>query len=85
VLAARLGEAGPRHLVRIVERASIVVISFDPSHWQLAAEAWFRFGRGRHPAGLNFGDCLAYSTARLAGQPLLCKGDDFSKTDLVLA
>lgn len=85
VLAARLGEAGPRQLARIVERAGLVVIPFEPAHWQLAAEAWLRFGKGRHPAALNFGDCLAYATARLAGQPLLCKGDDFSKTDLALA
>jgi ribonuclease VapC len=69
----------------MIERAGVVVISFDPPHSQLAIEAWLRFGRGRHPAGLNFGDCLAYATARLAGRPLLCKGDDFAKTDLALA
>ena len=85
VLAARLGERGFRSLSLMVERAGIVVISFDPPHFHLAIGAWLRFGRGRHPAGLNFGDCLAYATARLAGRPLLCKGDDFSKTDLVLA
>jgi ribonuclease VapC len=85
VLAARLGERGPRQLARIVERAGIVVISFEPPHWPLAAEAWLRFGRGRRPAALNFGDCLAYATARLAGRPLLCKGDHFSRTDLELA
>jgi ribonuclease VapC len=84
VLAARLGDAGPRLLARFVERAALVVVPFDSTHWQVAAEAWLRFGRGRHPAGLNFGDCLAYATARLAGQPLLCKGDDFSQTDLGL-
>lgn len=85
VLAARLGEQGQRLLSLIVQRAGIVVVSFDPPHSQLAIEAWLRFGRGRHPAGLNFGDCLAYATARLAGRPLLCKGDHFSKTDLALA
>ena len=85
VLASELGEAGPRQLGRIVERANLVVVSFDAPHWQVAAEAWLRFGKGRHEAALNFGDCLAYATARLAGQPLLCKGDDFSKTDLALA
>lgn len=84
VLAARVGEAGPRQLARIVERAGLVVISFDPPHWQLAVDAWLRFGKGRH-AGLNFGDCLAYATATLAGQPLLCKGEDFANTDLALA
>jgi ribonuclease VapC len=85
VLAARLGEAGPRQLARLVERAGLVVVSFELPHWQVAAEAWLRFGKGRHEAALNFGDCLAYATARLAGEPLLCKGDDFAKTDLALA
>lgn len=85
ILIARLGEEGQRLLSLMVERAGIVVVSFDPPHWQLAIEAWLRFGKGRHPAALNFGDCLAYTTARLAGRPLLCKGDDFSKTDLALA
>lgn len=85
VLGARLGEGSQRLLSLLVQRAAIVVIPFDAAHWQLAAEAWHRYGRGRHPARLNFGDCLAYATARLAGRPLLCKGDDFSKTDLALA
>jgi ribonuclease VapC len=85
VLAARLGEAGPAQLGRLVERAGIVVVSFEPTHWRLALEAWIRFGRGRHAAGLNFGDCLAYATARHAGEPLLCKGSDFARTDLALA
>jgi ribonuclease VapC len=47
--------------------------------------AWWRFGKGRDPAGLNFGDCLAYAAARVAGQPLLAKGRDFVKTDIELA
>lgn len=85
VLAARLGDNGPRHLTRLVERADIVVIPFEIAHWSIAADAWLRYGRGRHPAALNFGDCLAYATARLADRPLLCKGNDFPKTDLPLA
>ena len=85
VLGARLGERAPTMLSAMVDRAGIVVVSFDPPHWQLATDAWLRFGRGRHPAALNFGDCLAYATARLANRPLLCKAEDFSKTDLVLA
>jgi ribonuclease VapC len=85
VLAARLGEAGPPQLARVIERAGLVVIPFAQAHWQVAADAWLRFGKGRHPAALNFGDCLAYATAQLAGRPLLCKGDDFAKTDLPLA
>jgi ribonuclease VapC len=85
VLAARLGEGGQRLLSLMVERAGIVVVPFDSAHSQLATEAWLRYGRGRHPARLNFGDCLAYATARLAGRPLLRKGEDFPKTDVALA
>jgi ribonuclease VapC len=47
--------------------------------------AWWRYGKSRHPASLNLGDCLAYATARVAGQPLLAKGDEFAKTDTRLA
>jgi ribonuclease VapC len=85
VVAARLGEQGQGLISRMIVRAGIVVISFDAPHSQMAMDAWLRFGKGRHPAALNFGDCLTYATARLAGRPLLCKGDDFSKTDLALA
>ncbi|HEY4027268.1 MAG TPA: type II toxin-antitoxin system VapC family toxin, partial [Candidatus Dormibacteraeota bacterium] len=60
VLAARLGEGSQRLLSLMVERAGIVVVPFDSAHSQLATEAWLRYGRGRHPAKLNFGDCLAY-------------------------
>jgi len=85
VLGARLGETGPAQLSRMLDRAAFVVVAFEVQHWQVAADAWRRFGRARHPASLNFGDCLAYATARVADEPLLCKGDDFAKTDLVLA
>ena len=85
VAAARLGDAGRRHVDGIAGRSGIVVIPFDATHWAVAADAWARFGRGRHPAALNFGDCLAYATARVADRPLLCKGDDFRQTDLQLA
>jgi ribonuclease VapC len=85
VVAARLGPKAQPLLSGLLERGGIIVVSFEPPHVQVAIEAWQRFGRGRHPAGLNFGDCLAYATARLAGRPLLCKGEDFSRTDLTLA
>jgi ribonuclease VapC len=61
------------------------VIEFGETHWQEAFSAWWQFGRSRHPAALNFGDCLAYATASVAGQPLLAKGDDFAQTDILLA
>jgi ribonuclease VapC len=59
--------------------------SFRRAHWRSAVDAFHRFGKGRHPAGLNFGDCMSYATAKLADQPLLCAGADFAKTDLRLA
>lgn len=62
--------------------AEVEVLPFETEHWGAALEAFERFGKGRHPAALNFGDCLAYATARVRRQPLLCDGDDFSRTDL---
>jgi len=62
-----------------------LVLPFDEVHWRVATDAFLRFGKGRHPAALNFGDCLAYATAKVAGQPLLCIGNDFARTDLALA
>ena len=58
------------------------IVDVDRDHAWAAVGAWRRFGKGRHPAGLNFGDCFSYATARLAGVPLLFKGDDFSQTDI---
>lgn len=85
VLGARLG-SDPRSLVgRLVDELGLTVVGFGEDHWREAAGAWFRFGKGRHPAALNFGDCMTYAVARLSGQPLLCTGDDFLHTDLPLA
>jgi ribonuclease VapC len=72
-------------LARFREEKEIVVIPFDERHWSLAAEAFIRFGKGRHPAALNYGDCMTYATARRAGAPLLYVGDDFAKTDISAA
>jgi ribonuclease VapC len=85
VLASRVGEAAGRHLAGFVERAALVVVPFEAAHWRAAADAWLRFGRGRHRAALNLGDCLSYATARVADRPLLAKGDGFRQTDLPLA
>ena len=84
VLINRLGEPGGRWVERLVERTETVVIPFEPVHWRAAIECWRHYGRGRHAAGLNLGDCFAYATAKVADRPLLCKGDDFAKTDLAL-
>ena len=69
----------------LVRDFGIVVIPFEAEHARVAAEAFARFGKGRHRAALNFGDCMSYAVAKLAGQPLLCTGSDFAKTDLKLA
>jgi ribonuclease VapC len=65
--------------------AEVAVVPFADAHWKAAIDAHRRYGKGRHPAGLNFGDCLTYATAKLAGQPLLCTGRDFARTDLPIA
>ena len=85
VLQARFGGAGQRWLLGFVERGAVEVIAFERPHWLEAAEAWGRYGRGRHPAALNFGDCLSYATAKIAARPLLCVGDDFAATDIAIA
>ena len=63
----------------------IAVVPFGESEWQVAVGAFLRFGRGRHPAALNFGDCLSYAAAAVAGDSLLFVGDDFRKTDITPA
>jgi len=85
VLTARLGRDAQRLLSAFVREAGITVIPFVEEHARVAVEAYARYGKGRHPAALNFGDCLTYAVARLAGQPLLCVGDDFPRTDLPIA
>lgn len=84
VLHARLGEASRGLLERFLDEFGVAEIPFGEIHWREAVEAFRRFGRGRHPAGLNFGDCLTYAAAELAGEPLLFIGEDFSRTDLEL-
>lgn len=85
VLSSRIGADAQVVLGKLIEASEAVVVEFGAVHWETAIAAWWQFGKGRHPAGLNFGDCLAYATARVAGQPLLAKGWDFSKTDIDLA
>ncbi|QQR72303.1 MAG: type II toxin-antitoxin system VapC family toxin [Holophagales bacterium] len=85
VVEARFGAAGLRHLDRLVARAEIELVAVDREQAEQAREAFSRFGKGRHRAGLNYGDCFSYALARVLGEPLLCKGDDFRHTDLPLA
>jgi ribonuclease VapC len=85
VLGARLGVSGRTLLARFVQEADLTVMPMSVEHWGVAVDAFLRYGKGRHPARLNYGDCLTYAVASLAKEPLLCVGDDFSKTDLELA
>lgn len=84
VVEARQGPDATRDLQLLVD-AAIEVVPFDGDHARAAIMAWNRFGRGRHPAGLNLGDCFSYATASLAGVPLLYKGSDFGLTDIPAA
>ncbi len=72
--------AGP--VEGLVEELGVSVLPFGPAEWPIAVEAFLRFGRGRHPAALNVGDCLAYAVAKSSRDTLLFVGDDFSKTDI---
>lgn len=85
VLTRTSGTQGPGTLNTFVQRFSIEVVAFDRAQTDLAREAFRQFGKGRHPAGLNFGDCFSYALAKQTGEPLLFKGDDFTQTDLVCA
>lgn len=85
VLTRTLGESGSSVLPLFLEENGIVTLPFDGHHVRLATEAFIRFGKGRHPARLNYGDCMTYATARLANAPLLFIGNDFRKTDITPA
>jgi ribonuclease VapC len=85
VLSARLKQDARGMLGRLLQESGIAVIDVTESHFGVAMEAWLRYGKGRHPASLNFGDCLSYAMSVVAGAPLLCIGDDFPLTDCVLA
>lgn len=82
VMEARHGAEGVRHLDEFIDRASIDMIPVDQEQAREARRAFSRFGKGRHAARLNFGDCFAYALALVAGEALLFKGDDFTHTDV---
>lgn len=87
-ISRRMEYAVPTAAEKIEEFLSLLgidVVAVLPEARRIAIEAYDRFGKSRHPAGLNFGDCFAYACARHAGQPLLYKGDDFPKTDIETA
>ncbi len=82
VLESRRGIAAGNQLDAYVEEAGIVLEPVTVEQANTARQAWRRFGRGNHPAGLNFGDCFAYALAEVTGEPLLYKGSDFALTDV---
>jgi ribonuclease VapC len=85
VLSSRLGVEPQALLDRFLRDFGVIPVVFGEQHWREALDAFRRFGKGRHPAGLNFGDCLSYAAARLADHPLLFVGGDFSQTDIEAA
>jgi|SRR5579863_4853642 len=82
VIESRKGDTGGRELDLLIYRARIEVVAVDPDQAENARLAWRRFGRGRHPAGLNFGDCFAYALAKSRQSALLFTGSDFAQTDI---
>jgi ribonuclease VapC len=82
VIESRKGEAGGRELDLLLYRAAIEIVAVDQDQAETARIAWRHFGKGRHSAGLNYGDCFAYALARTRQLPLLFQGDDFSRTDI---
>lgn len=83
VITGRGGVPGQREFVRFVNTLGIKVVPADLDLVETAYEGWLRYGKGRHPAGLNFGDCFSYALAKVRQEPLLFKGDDFSLTDVM--
>ena len=85
VFAGRHRAASGREVPSLIEELGVTVVPFGEAEWRRAAEAFARYGRGRHKAALNFGDCLAYATASIAGDALLYIGSDFRHTDISAA
>lgn len=85
VLQAKLGDAGRRSLDELLGLVGAEVVPVDAGQAAIALSAWARFGRGRHPAKLNLGDCFSYALARSLSAPLLYKGEDFGQTDVSAA
>jgi ribonuclease VapC len=83
VIEGRTGDVGRARLDRFLAFGGIEIVSVTPEQAELAVEAFRRYGKGRHPVGLNIGDCFPYALAKSTGEPLLFKGDDFAGTDIV--
>jgi ribonuclease VapC len=84
VVESRYGESGARELDLLIYKAGIEIVSVTHDQAELARQAYRRYGKGRHAAGLNFGDCFSYALSMHSGEPLLYKGNDFGKTDVAV-
>ena len=82
VVEGRAGISGAQEIDIFIETAEIEIVPVSVEQARVARRAWREFGKGNHPAGLNFGDCFAYALAKVAGEPILYKGDDFTLTDV---
>jgi ribonuclease VapC len=82
VIESRFGSVGGRELDLLIAKAGLSIEPVTADQADAAREAWRRYGKGRHSAGLNFGDCFSYALAKVTGEPLLFKGDDFTQTDI---
>ena len=85
VIESRSGIAAGQELDAYIEEAEIELVPVTVEQARAARRAWRRFGRGNHPAALNFGDCFSYALAEATGEPLLYKGEDFALTDIPAA
>jgi ribonuclease VapC len=84
IIESRMGADGLRDLDRFIAVSGVEIAPVDREQGEIARLVYSRFGKGRHRAGLNYGDCFAYALAKSRGEPLLCTGDDFVHTDLAL-
>ncbi len=82
VIESRAGLLAADDTLLILAQLEVETLAFDAAHMHEAHEAWRRYGKGRHPASLNLGDCCAYAASKIEGRPLLFKGNDFEKTDV---
>lgn len=85
VIESKKGDPGGRELDLLLHKGRIEIVPINDEQFEIARRAWREFGKGRHPAGLNIGDCCSYALSKYSGEPLLFKGDDFSKTDVLSA
>ena len=84
VIEGRYGAEAGADLELLIYAAGIRIVPFDARQCEVARTAWRKYGKGRHPASLNLGDCCVYAVAKVYGEPVLCKGDDFQRTDVAV-